>query len=143
MFKSKSVVALAALVSAGVFSVAAYADVFKKEDLIEFNRTAIAGGQGEVTGLFAFQRDQALGTHAIKEIAWLTIQPGDSIGYHQHTTNEDAYVIVSGEGTFKDADGTETVVRAGDITIVRGGQSHGLTNTGTEPLVILDVIAEQ
>jgi len=34
-------------------------------------------------------------------------------------------------------------VKPGDVTIVRKGESHGLTNTGSVPLVFVDVIAEQ
>ena len=44
---------------------------------------------------------------AIKEIGWMTLQPGDSIGMHKHTNNEDVYVIISGEGLFTDSDGNE------------------------------------
>lgn len=143
MHKPTLMMTLAGLLAGCIFSASAYADVFKKEDLIVFDRSAVAGGQGEVKGLFSFKRDAALPAHAIKEIGWLTINPGDSIGYHKHENNEDAYIIVSGEGTFKDTDGNEYAVKAGDITIVRGGQSHGLTNTGTEPLVLLDVIAQK
>jgi mannose-6-phosphate isomerase-like protein (cupin superfamily) len=33
-------------------------------------------------------------------------------------------------------------VKAGDVTIVRPGESHGLANTGKEPLVFVDVIAQ-
>lgn len=117
--------------------------LFKKEDLFVFDRTGVAGGQGVVEGAFSFTRDQALPTHAVKEIGWLTIQPGDSIGYHKHEVNEDVYVIVSGEGIFKDNDGKESLVSAGDITIIRAGESHGLSNRGNEPLVLLNVIAQQ
>ena len=119
------------------------ADVMKKADLIVWDRTDVAGGVGTLEGRFAFTRDQAPESYAIKEIGYLTLDPGESIGYHKHENNEDAYIIISGEGTFKDADGIDYPVEAGDITIVRGGQSHGLTNTGTEPLVILDVIAQK
>lgn len=34
----------------------------------------------------------------------MTLQPGDSIGMHKHETNEDAYIIISGEGTFTNDD---------------------------------------
>lgn len=122
---------------------AVQAEIVKQEDLIVWDRTEIAGGVGTIEGRFGFKRDQAKETDAIKEIGWLTLDPGESIGYHKHENNEDAYIIVSGEGTFKDADGMEYPVKAGDITIVRGGQSHGLTNTGKEPLVMLDVIAQK
>lgn len=124
-------------------AVPAAADVFTKEQLIKANKESAGGGKGTLVGEYAFTRDKALKDHAIKEISWLTLAPGDSIGYHKHTTNEDTYIIVSGRGSFKDKDGAEVPVKAGDVTIVRKGEAHGLTNTGTEPLVFVDVIAEQ
>lgn len=66
-----------------------------------------------------------------------------SIGYHQHLTNEDTYVIMSGHGMFKDKDGKDYPGKAGDVTIVRKGESHGLADTGKEPRVFVDVIAER
>ena len=123
--------------------VAAQADVFPKESLIRNDRHDVAGGHGTVYGEYAFTRDKALKDQAIKEVSWLRLMPGDSIGYHQHVTNEDVYVIVSGEGVFKDKDGKDKPVKAGDVAIVRKGESHGIANTGKEPLVFVDVISEQ
>ena len=121
----------------------ARADVFPKETLIKAERKDVAGGHGTVYGEYAFTRDKALKNQAIKEVSWLRLMPVDSIGYHPHVTNEDVYVIVSGEGVFKDKDGQDKPVKAGDITIVRKGESHGIANSGKEPLIIVDVIAEQ
>jgi mannose-6-phosphate isomerase-like protein (cupin superfamily) len=122
---------------------AARADVFPKEGLIRNDRKEVAGGHGTVVTEYAFTRDKAKKDDAIKEVSWLRLMPGDSIGYHPHVANEDVYVIVSGEGTFKDKDGKDKPVKAGDVAIVRKGESHGIANTGKEPLVIVDVIAEQ
>ena len=127
----------------GTASVGALADVYRKSKLIEVNSTAAAGGQGTLSGQLAFKREDAKKGEAIKEIGWMTLQPGDSIGFHQHQHNEDAYIIVSGVGIFTDSDGQTYEVKAGDVTIARKGQSHGLANTGTQPLVFIDVIAEQ
>ncbi len=121
----------------------AHAEVYTKDELISLEKPRAGGGNGILYGKFSFTRDKALKTHAIKEIGWMTLKPGDSVGFHKHITNEDAYIIVSGEGTFKDNNGKELPVKAGDITLVRAGESHGLTNTGKEPLIFLDVIAEQ
>ena len=126
-----------------VVSNMAIADVYTKEELISLDKVKPAGGDGILYGQFAFTRDQAPKDHAIKEIGWMTLQPGDSIGYHQHITNEDTYIIVSGEGIFTDSDGKEKTVKAGDVTIARKGDSHALKNAGTEPLIFLDIIAEQ
>ena len=133
---------LAATIAA-VACATARADVFPKETLIKVERKDVAGGHGSVFTEYAFTRDKALKDQAIKEVSWLRIMPGDSIGYHQHVTNEDTYVIVSGEGVFKDKDGKDKPVKAGDVTIVRKGESHGIANTGKVPLVFVDVIAEQ
>ena len=140
----RSILRAAALVAlASGLATAAHADVFTKEQLIHLNKDKPAGGQGVLVGEYAFTRDKATKDQAIKEISWLTLAPGDSIGYHPHVTNEDTYIIVSGQGTFKDKDGRDVPVKAGDVSIVRKGESHGLANTGTVPLVFIDVIAEQ
>ena len=119
------------------------ADVFPDESLLKIDKDKAAGGKGTLRGAYAFTRDKATKDQAIKEVSRLTLMPGDSVGYHQHVTNEDTYIIVSGQGTFKDKDGKDYPVKAGDVTIVRKGESHGIANTGKEPLVFIDVIAEQ
>ena len=121
----------------------AQAEVYAKESLIKANKDKAGGGTGVLLGEYAFTRDKAQKDEAIKEISWLTLKPGDSIGYHKHITNEDTYIIVSGTGIFKDKDGRDVPVKAGDVTIVRKNESHGLLATGSEPLVFVDVIAEQ
>jgi len=135
--------ALLGLAVAALLTAPAHADVFAKENLIKLDKKEAAGGKGTLVGAYAFTRDKATKDQAIKEVSWLTLQPGDSIGYHLHTSNEDTYIIVSGQGSFKDKDGKEVPVKAGDVTIVRRGESHGLSNTGSVPLVFVDVIAEQ
>lgn len=133
---------IAILVMAAVSSMV-WADVYTKEELVSISKDGAAGGKGTLHGKFAFRREAVKKDEAIKEIGWMTLQPGDSIGFHQHKNNEDTYIIVSGTGTFMNADGQSYPVKAGDVTIARKGQSHGLANTGKEPLVFIDVIAEQ
>ena len=132
-------VAVAAALACG----AARADLYPKESLVKGERKEVAGGHGTLYADYAFTRDKALKDQAIKEVSWLRLEPGDSVGYHQHVTNEDVYVIVSGEGVFKDKDGKDKPVKAGDIMIVRKGESHGIANAGKVPLIFVDVIAEQ
>ena len=132
--------------AAGILTLATAAQaeqLFTKDSLKTWDREKVAGGEGTLYGKFSFTRNEAKKDEAIKEIGWMTLQPGASIGLHKHEANEDAYIIVSGEGTFIGSDGKESVVRAGDITIARKGESHALKNTGTEPLVFLDVVAQQ
>lgn len=129
-----------------VFMVAGVAQaeqLYSKDTLKTWNRDKVAGGYGTLYGQFSFTRNDAPKGDAIKEIGWMTLQPGASIGMHKHEVNEDAYIIVSGQGVFTDTAGKETPVKGGDITIARKGDSHALKNTGTVPLIFLDVIAQQ
>lgn len=121
----------------------AFGDVYEKDSLIVLDKDKAGGGIGILYGKYAFTRDMPPKDNAVKEIGWLTLKPGDAVGYHGHTTNEDVYIIVSGTGLFKDVDGKETQVKPGDITICRKGQKHGITNNGTTDLVMISVIAEQ
>ena len=117
--------------------------LYTKEQLKTWNRDNVAKGQGTLYGQFAYTRNDATKDMVIKEIGWMTLQPGDSIGMHQHENNEDSYIIVSGEGVFTDSAGKETPVKAGDVTIARPGDSHALKNTGKDPLIFLDIIAQR
>lgn len=117
--------------------------LYKKEDLKTWDREKVAGGEGTLYGKFSHTRNDAPKDWAIKEIGWMTLKPGASIGMHKHEVNEDTYIIVSGEGVFTDSEGKETPVKAGDITIARKGDQHALKNTGKEDLVFLDIIGQQ
>ena len=130
------------LLAGTAFAAVANSQCFTNENLLTWNRDDVAGGKGTLYGQFSFNRNQATKDQAIKEIGWMTLHPGASIGMHKHAGNEDAYIIISGEGIFTDSDGNETFVKAGDITIARAGQSHALRNDGKEPLRFLDVVAQ-
>lgn len=144
MIRKIAAIALAvSLLACGTALAAEPQQLFAKDELKTWDRDNVAGGTGTLAGKFSFTRNEAAADHAIKEIGWMTLLPGASIGMHKHENNEDAYIIVSGEGIFTDSDGKETVVKAGDITIARKGQSHALKNTGKDPLYFLDVIGQQ
>lgn len=115
--------------------------VYQDQDFLKQKKEKVGGGIGIIDAKYAFPRTTATTEQAIKEIAWLTIPVGNSIGLHQHANNEDAYIIVQGTGTFTDSLGQTTKVGPGDVTLARPGNKHGLVNDGKEPLVILDVIA--
>lgn len=126
------------------FAAKEFPQVYPKSSYIVKEREKLGRtGEGKVLCEYAFPRDKALADQAIKEIAWLTLPPGATIGVHGHEKNEDAYIIISGHGVFIGADGKEIPIQAGDTTIARKGESHGVKNTGTGPLVILDVVAQQ
>ncbi|WP_169941667.1 cupin domain-containing protein [Campylobacter sp. RM15925] len=116
--------------------------VYKRDALVPWNRENAGGGMGPLLGDFAYNRHQTSEQDAFREIGWLTLPKGASIGLHKHIDNEDVYIIISGKGVFTDSHGKQTEVSAGDVTIARPGQSHALANTGEEPLVFINVVAK-
>ena len=65
--------------------------------------------------------------------------PGDSIGDHLHTGNNEIYYVLSGSADYND-NGTTVKIEAGDVTVCNDGESHGLVNTGSEPLHLIALI---
>ena len=71
--------------------------------------------------------------------AEVTLNPGCSIGYHQHDSETEYYFIFSGTGTVND-NGKEVQIKQGDSMITGNGASHSIKNTGSVPLVFHAVI---
>jgi mannose-6-phosphate isomerase-like protein (cupin superfamily) len=69
----------------------------------------------------------------------ITLEPGCSIGYHQHNNETEYFFIISGSGTVND-NGTEVKINAGDSIITGNGASHSIKNTGDVPLILHAVI---
>lgn len=69
----------------------------------------------------------------------VTIEPGCSLGYHEHHGESETYYILSGKGDYND-NGTVRPIKAGDITYTPNGCGHGLENTGDENLVFMALI---
>ena len=139
--KKVSFFIVASIVVMTVLASCAAADVFKKDSLITLDKPEAGGGVGILYGKYSFTRDMPPMENPVREIGWLTLKPGDSVGFHKHEVNEDIYIVVSGTGVFTDDDGTEHEIAPGDITIARLGKSHAIKNTGKEDLVFIGVIA--
>lgn len=69
----------------------------------------------------------------------VTIEPGCTLGYHEHHGESETYYILSGQGDYDD-NGTVRPVKAGDVTFTSDGQGHALVNTGNEDLVFMALI---
>ena len=68
-----------------------------------------------------------------------TIEPGCSLGYHEHHQESETYYILSGKGEYND-NGSCRPVKAGDVTFTPDGCGHGLKNTGLDDLVFMALI---
>ena len=99
------------------------------------------GGEGELRGKYYLGPDGAGDGESFSMASEMTLAPGHSIGVHTHDANEEIYVILSGQGDYTDEQGAVHRLSAGDRSLTRRGQSHGMANPGPETLVFLAVIA--
>lgn len=74
--------------------------------------------------------------------AEVTIEPGCSLGYHEHHGETETYYILEGEGIYSD-NGSLRMVKKGDITFTPSGMGHGITNTGNTALVFMALIIKK
>ena len=96
-----------------------------------------AGGEGHVLIEKLLNEQQMDGRCAL--YARVTLEPGCSIGYHEHTGNSETYYILSGTGRYSD-NGVPMDVGAGDVTFTPSGSGHGLANTGGDNLEFMALI---
>ena len=72
-------------------------------------------------------------------VVQLTLPVGSSIGLHTHKGNCEVIYVMSGEGVCTD-DGVEYPICAGTRNYCPEGHTHGIRNTGSEPLVLFGVL---
>ncbi|WP_353097364.1 cupin domain-containing protein [Tissierella praeacuta] len=91
----------------------------------------LKGGKGYVTVVNFFETEDFLGKGRLygKSI----IKPGNSIGYHVHKGDQEAYFILRGKALYND-NGIGTILEPGDLAICRDGESHSIQATGEEDL---------
>ena len=79
--------------------------MFKKSgDMITEIREQMRGGKGKVEITHIFGKDEIRGKARL--CARITLQPGCSIGMHEHVDEEEIYHIIEGTGVVND-NGTE------------------------------------
>ena len=66
----------------------------------------------------------------------LNFVPGDGTDMHYHA-NPESFFVVSGNGVVKGLKGEERAIKKNEIVFLTAKDYYQLTNTGTEPLVLL------
>lgn len=109
----------------------------KKEQIPQNTENAPMGGKG---WLWLDKMSQAVTMPGvIKTFARATLTPGSEVGYHVHTTDSEAYYILSGEGEYTEG-GKTCRVTAGDVSYTPMGEGHGIKNVGQENLEFIALI---
>lgn len=71
--------------------------------------------------------------------AQISIEPGHSIGFHDHQRESELFYVIKGEGVYND-NGKEVTVGVGDVCICPSGESHCIENKGSELLQLVALI---
>ncbi len=109
----------------------------KAIDMAVESRVNMRNGNGTVTLHHFFKPEEI--TAKSRLCARLALPPGASIGPHQHTGEDEVYIITSGSGLLDDGN-ARTPVTAGDAILTGHGESHSILNTGTNELELIAVI---
>jgi quercetin dioxygenase-like cupin family protein len=63
----------------------------------------------------------------------VVLEPGAGIGEHPHPNHDELYLVVEGHGTGI-LDGEQFPIAAGDMYLLKAGQSHGMVNDSDQAL---------
>jgi mannose-6-phosphate isomerase-like protein (cupin superfamily) len=111
--------------------------VIQRKQMPVEKKDKLLGGEGvaHLVGLAPMETMRNI--RVLKEI---TLEPGVSIGCHDHKGETEFFIIISGGGRVND-NGKEVDVKAGDVVITGNGSLHSISNTGKRKLVFIALIA--
>ena len=109
----------------------------RSDDMIREIKEQMRGGMGQVTVKHLFMPEEIHGKARL--IAHLTLEPGCSIGFHEHVNEEEVFYALSGEVVLND-EGIDQVLYAGDAAMTLGGQSHSLRNESAAKAEVMAII---
>lgn len=69
----------------------------------------------------------------------MILAPGNSIGVHQHSGDNEIFYFLSGTGEYND-NGNIVTVNPGDVAVCSDGETHSIVNNGTVPLEFVALI---
>ena len=110
----------------------------RNEDRICEQKENHLGGKGKLTIRHILNNNAELYDKG-RAFCHTTLEPGSSIGYHQHVGEFETYYILRGTAKFCD-NGEEVILHAGDVAYTPDGCSHGIENVGDEPLEFVALI---
>jgi len=115
----------------------AYAMIKKCSEIEGKVLTNFRDGVGDVTMYHFMTEKEANGVGRL--FVKTTIPPGNSIGYHKHEGDCEAYYILKGTALVSD-NGNEVTLTAGDCNLCVDGEGHSIKNIGDDTLEYIAII---
>lgn len=110
--------------------------IVRREAMRTEIKEQMRGGEGKVHFAYFVPNDTEKNARMLAE---LSLEPGASIGYHQHDNETEYFFFIAGTGVAVD-NGEEFPVKAGDVMITGNGGAHSVENTGAVPLVFNAIV---
>ena len=108
-----------------------------KNEMTNEIKSNVRGGTGDVNFCHLFSGEELGGRADL--FAVLTLQPGQSVGEHDHSTNGEAYLVLSGAVTVTE-DGESRILNPGDAEFCADGHCHSIFNHTEAPATFLALI---
>ena len=108
-----------------------------KNDMTVEIKSKLRGGVGDLAFRHLFSGEELGGRADL--FAIVTLEPGQSVGEHPHTTNGEAYVILTGSATVIE-DGVSRILNPGDAEFCADSHTHSIENHTDEPASFLALI---
>jgi len=114
-----------------------YLMIKRNPDMVREIRSNMRGGNGNVEICHIFKPEELKGKTRLN--AKITLEPGCSIGLHEHVGEEEIYYILKGIATVND-NGNISTLYPGDAVLTGNGASHSIENNGSETLELMALI---
>ncbi|MBQ6560577.1 MAG: cupin domain-containing protein [Erysipelotrichaceae bacterium] len=111
--------------------------IIRNEERTIKERVAMREGPGTVLIKDVCSKEDLYGKGRL--YAELILQQNCGVGYHMHENEEEIFMVKKGQAIYND-DGTEYVIKEGDVTICEDGHSHAITNVEAEECVVMALI---
>ncbi|MFA9398671.1 MAG: cupin domain-containing protein [Clostridiaceae bacterium] len=111
--------------------------MIKKKNELKSESKCIREGKGQAKLEHIIEGEEFCGKGRL--FAKMTIAPGNSVGYHKHVGDCEAYYILEGEGVLVE-NGEEKVIKKGEVTYCKEGDSHSIENASDKDLVFIALV---
>lgn len=106
----------------------------------EVRKEGLRGGEGTAWVRALISGGERL--EGVSFVAFVRLEPGASLGYHDHIDEGEIYYILEGAGDFYTSPTDSIPVKAGDMTYLHKDQGHSITNTSDDDLLMLAIVYE-
>lgn len=109
----------------------------KHADMGRLEKHEMRGGAGTIHMTQIVKEEELMGKGRL--FNHITVNPGCSIGRHEHIGEAEIFYILSGQGVADD-NGTQVLLEPGDMLYTGDGYYHAVRNEGDVPLEMVALI---